>query len=53
MTTSVTTPLPKIPNVIVSSRGPIVDASAMMKRRYGNAIVISVTREITVSTQPR
>ena len=35
------------------SRVPTVEASAITKRRYGNAIVISVTREITVSIQPR
>ena len=34
-------------------RVPTVDASAITKSRYGNAIVISVTREMTVSTQPR
>ena len=35
------------------SWSPTVDASAMMKSSAGNAIVISVTRETTVSTQPR
>ncbi len=34
-------------------RVPTVDATAMTNNRYGNAIVISVTREMTVSTQPR
>ena len=35
------------------NRVPTVDASAITNRRYGNAIVTSITREITVSIQPR
>ena len=52
--TSVTTPGGKIPpNVIAFSRGPIVAASAITNSRSGNAIVISVSREMTVSVAPR
>ncbi len=47
------TPGAKKPKVIESRRGPTVAASATMKSSAGNAIVISVTREISVSTQPR
>ena len=35
------------------NRVPTVDASAITNSRYGNAIVISVTREMIVSIQPR
>ena len=38
---------------MLSSRLPTVDAIAMMKSSAGKAIVISVRRETTVSTQPR
>ncbi len=48
------TPLPKSPpNVMLSSRGPIVEARAMMKSSYGKHMVISMRREIAVSIQPR
>ena len=48
------TPSPKSPPSVMSfSRLPTVEASAMMKSSAGNAIVISVTRETTVSIQPR
>ena len=47
------TPRPKIPKVMLFSESPTVEASAMMKSSAGNAIVISVTRETIVSTQPR
>ena len=43
------TPGGKIPNVIALSRGPTVAARAMTKSKTGNAIVISVIREMTVS----
>ena len=52
MKVRVKTPLPKIPNVIESRRGPTVAASAITNRSTGNAIVISVTREMMVSIQP-
>ena len=35
------------------NRVPTVEASAITNSRYGNAIVISITREMTVSIQPR
>ncbi len=47
------TPGGKKPRVIESTLGPTVAASATMKSSAGNAIVISVTREISVSIQPR
>ena len=54
ISTSVTTPFGKTPpNVIASSCGPTVAASATMKSSSGNAIVISVMREMIVSGQPR
>ena len=42
-----------MPKVMLLRLSPTVEASAMMKRSDGNAIVISVTREMIVSTQPR
>jgi len=54
ISTRVKTPVPKRPpNVMLSSLSPTVEARAMMKSSAGNAIVISVTRETVVSTQPR
>ena len=41
------------PNVIALSVSPAVHASAMMKRRAGKTMTISVRRETIVSTQPR
>ena len=41
------------PKVTPSRRPPTVLASAITNSRAGNAIVISVRRETTVSTQPR
>ena len=35
------------------SCGPATIPSAMMKSRYGKTITISISREMTVSTQPR
>ncbi len=38
--------------MILSTRLPTVLATAITKSRYGKHIVISVTREISVSVQP-
>ena len=53
MRISVMTPSPRNPRVTWLSRVPTVPASVMTKRRYGNAIVRSTSREIVVSAQPR
>ena len=49
-----TTPSPSTPpNVMSLRRVPAVLASAIAKRRAGNASVISISLEMPVSTNPR
>ena len=54
MNARVNTPLAKAPpKVIAFSCGPTTTRRAMMKRRNGKTMTISISREMTVSTQPR
>ena len=47
------TPGARKPNVILFSVSPKVAEIAIVKSRNGNAIVISASRETTVSIEPR
>ena len=47
------TPWARNPKVIELSCGPATTRTAMMKSSAGNTITTSISRETTVSTQPR
>ena len=53
MSTRVNTPGARNPKVIPFSCSPAVAEIAMMNRSAGKAMIISVSRETTVSTPPR